>query len=87
MNTYSKYCANVFLAKCEQKYNRGDIILVTTQNGKENESIVFNLIYEKNDYYYYSIIRADGFNAQEHAKRKVENYEKYADNAEKRSKE
>lgn len=86
-NTYSKYCPNVFLAKCEQKYNRGDIIEVTTKYGKANECVVFNLIYERDGFYYYSIVRADGFNVQEWAKRKAEKYQTYADNAEKRSTE
>lgn len=63
MNVYSKFCPNVFLAKCEEKYEKGEVIEVTTKYGKENECIVFNLIYEKDGFYYYSIVRADGFNA------------------------
>lgn len=47
MNTYYKFCPNVFLAKCEEKHERSEEILVTTKYGKENESIVFNLILEK----------------------------------------
>ena len=47
MNVYSKFCPNVFLAKCEEKYEKGEVIEVTTKYGKENECIVFNLIYEK----------------------------------------
>lgn len=35
MNTYAKYCPNVFLAKCEEQYQKGDIITVTTKYGKE----------------------------------------------------
>ena len=68
MNTYAKYCPNVFLAKCTEKHEKGQIIPVTTKYGKENESIVFNLIFEKDGFYYYSIIRADGYNMQERAK-------------------
>lgn len=85
MNTYSKYVPNVFLAKCTEKHEKGEVIPVTTQYGKENDSIVFNLIYEKEGYYYYSIVRADGFNVQEFAKRKVERFENAALNAEKKS--
>lgn len=84
-NVYSKYCPNVFLAKCEQQYNRGDVILVQTKHGKENESIVFNLVFERAGFYYYSIVRADGFNFQEWAKRKAEKYQTWASNANKRS--
>lgn len=29
MNTYAKYCPNVYLAKCEEKHEKGDIIEVT----------------------------------------------------------
>lgn len=84
-NTYSKYCPNVFLAKCSEKHERGEVILLTTKYGKENESIVYNLIYEKDGFYYYSIVRADGFNAQERAKAKAEKYNEWAANAEAKS--
>lgn len=87
MNTYSKFCPNVFLAKCREKQERGATILVTNKYGKENESIVFNLIYEKGGYYYYSIVRADGFNAQEFARRKAEKLQSVATNATKKSAE
>ncbi len=86
-NTYSKYCPNVFLAKCEQEYNKGDVIPVTTKHGKENDCIVFNLIYKRDGFYYYSIVREDGFNVQEYARRKAEKYQGYASNADKRSAE
>ena len=87
MNTYSKYCPNVFLAKCEEPHQKGDIIAVTTKYGKENESIVFNLIYQKDGFYYYSIIRADGYNIQERAKAKAERLQGWAANADARSNE
>lgn len=87
MNTYAKYCPNVFLAKCTDKHERGELILVTTQYGKENESEVFNLILERDGFYYYSIIRADGFNAQERAKAKAERYSQWATSAENKSTE
>ena len=85
MNTYSKFCPNVFIAKCEQQYEKGDIIEVTTKYGKINESVVFNLIYEKDGFYFYSIIRADGFNIQERAKQKADKYENWANSAENKS--
>ena len=85
MNTYAKYCPNVFLAKCTEKHEKGEVIPVTTKYGKENESIVFNLIFEKDGFYCYSIIRADGYNMQERAKAKAEKYNEWAANAEKRS--
>lgn len=81
MNTYAKYCPNVFLAKCEEQHEKGDIIEVTTKYGKENECEVHNLIFEKNGFYYYSITRTDGWNAQERAKAKAERYANAAANA------
>lgn len=84
-NTYYKYAPNVFLAKCLEKHEKGDIIPVTTKYGKENDSIVFNLIFERDGFYYYSIVREDGFNVQEWAKRRAEKLENAALNAEKRS--
>ena len=85
MNTYSKFVPNVYLAKCTEKHEKGETIQVTTQYGKENECIVFNLIAEKEGFYYYSIVRADGFNAQDFANRKVERLQNAALNAEKKS--
>jgi len=85
MNTYFKYAPNVFLAKCDQFYKKGDVINVATKYGKENESIVFNLIAQKDGAYYYSIVRADGYNIQERAKAKAERYAQWAGSAEKKS--
>ena len=85
MNTYSKFVPNVFLAKCTEKHEKGETIQIETKYGKEHDCIVFNLIAEKDGFYYYSIVRADGFNNQERAKQKVEKLNGYADNADKRS--
>lgn len=87
MNTYHKFCPNVFLAKCDEKHEKGEVIEVTTKYGKENESIVFNLIFEKAGFYYYSIVRADGFNVQEWAKQRAERRRAWAESAERKSKE
>lgn len=87
MNTYYKFCPNVFLAKCDARHEKGETILVTTKYGKENESIVFNLIFERDGFYYYSIVRADGFNVQEWAKRKAERRLDWAATAERKSEE
>jgi hypothetical protein len=85
MNTYIKYCANVYLAQCETEYQKGDLIIVTTKYGKENEHVVHNLVGHTNAGYFYSITRADGYNVQEKMKRKVELYENAAINADKKS--
>lgn len=87
MNTYSKYAPNVFLAKCSEKHEKGETIEVTTKHGKENESIVFNLIYEKDGFFYYSIVRADGFNVQKWAQQRAERRLEWAASAERKSTE
>lgn len=87
MNTYAKYCPNVFVAKCEERHEKGETILVTTKYGKENEHIVYNLVLERGGFYYYSIVRADGYNCQERARRKAERYEQAARNADRRANE
>lgn len=85
MNTYQKYCPNVFVAKCDERHEKGETILVRTKYGKENEHIVYNLVAERNGFFYYSIVRADGYNCQERAKRKVERYANAAANADRRA--
>lgn len=87
MNTYTKYCPNVWVAKCSEKHEKGDEIIVTTKHGKENECIICNFLYEKEGFFYYSITRADGFNSQERARAKAEKYEEWADKARQRSDE
>ena len=89
MNTYKKFYPNVYVAQCEQKYERDEIIQVTTQYGKENDCIIHNFIgytgTKEKPMYCYSITRVDGFNNQERYKNKVNRLEKAAENAEKRS--
>jgi hypothetical protein len=88
MNTYKKYCPNVFVAQCEEKHEKGDTIIVETKYGKENECIVHNFVgytgTKEKPMYCYSITRADGYNNQERAKNKVEKLNNWADNADKR---
>lgn len=46
---------------------------------------MFNLLYEKDGFFYYSIVRADGFNVQEFAKKKAERLQNWASSAESKS--
>lgn len=87
MNTYSKFCPNVFLAKCSEKHHKGEVIQVETKYGKENDCIVHNLIYEKDGFFFYSITREDGTNAQTVAQKRLEKLEGYAGNADAKSHE
>jgi hypothetical protein len=86
MNTYAKYTANVYVAKCKEMHNKGEVINITTKYGKENECIVFNLVHKGVDgFFYYSIVRTDGFNMQEFAKQKAERYNNWKFSAENKS--
>lgn len=87
MNTYAKYAANVFVAKCTEQHEKGETIILETKYGKEHECIVFNLVLRKDNLYYYSIVRADGFNAQEFARKKAERYQQWANAAQAKSNE
>lgn len=85
MNVYSKFCPNVFLAKCEEQHQKGDIIQVETKYGKENACIVHNYMGTKNGFFFYSITRQDGTNAQTVAQKRLEKLEGYAENADAKS--
>lgn len=86
MNTYTKYCPNVFVAKCIEKHEKGDIIEMTTKYGQTHEAIVFNYLgTTKDGQFCYSIVRADGYNVQERAKAKAERLQQWAANAKKKS--
>lgn len=86
MNTYIKYCPNVFVAKCEEKHEKGEIIELTTKWGQEHDCEVHNFLGTSRDgFYIYSVTRTDGFDFQERARRKAERLNGYAANAEKRS--
>lgn len=85
MNTYSKFCPNVFIAKCDSQHEKGETILLTTKHGKEISCIVFNLIYQKDGFFFYSIVREDGFDFQEWAKNRADRLKSFAGNAERKS--
>ena len=86
MNTYKKYCPNVFVAQCEEKHEKGDIVILNTKYGKEVENEIHNYLGRTKDgFYIYSITRMDGFNSQQRAQNKADRLGGYAENAEKRS--
>lgn len=88
MNTYYKFTANVFVAKCEERQEKGEIITLTTKYGKENDCIIFNLVgKDKDGNFYYSILRADGFNFQDYCKKKADKLQAASQNAENKSTE
>lgn len=71
MNKFKKYCPNVWIAECEDEYEKGDIIQLETKYGKEVDCEVYNLIARKNDLFYYSIVRIEDMS---YAERKAEKY-------------
>lgn len=71
MNRFKKYYPNVWVAECEEKYEKGDIIQLETKYGKEVDCKVYNLILQKGELYYYSIVRIED---QTYAERKAEKY-------------
>ena len=85
MNTYYKFAPNVFLAECSEKHEKGSVVPVTTKYGKENPCIIWNLISEKNEKFYYSITRDDGMDSRDFAKKRAGRLHGFAENAEKRS--
>jgi len=85
MNVYHKFAPNVFVAKCTDAYEKGQSIIITTKYGKEHECIVFNRVAFKDGAYYYSIVRADGFNIQEFARQKADRYNRWATSREKKA--
>jgi hypothetical protein len=87
MNTYVKYYPNVFVAKCTERHAKFEEIILTTKYGKEVENIVHNFLFEKDGFHYYSIVRSDGFNVQEWAKRKADRLNNASANASKKSTE
>lgn len=71
MNKFRKYCPNVWVAECEEEYEKGEIIELETKYGKTVECKVYNLIKKDNEKYYYSIVRLE---EKSYAQRKAEQY-------------
>ena len=71
MNTFKKYCPNVWVAECDEEYEKGEIITLETKYGKEVECQVYNLVAQKDGKYYYSIVRLEDMT---YAQRKAEKY-------------
>ena len=76
MNKFKKYCPNVWVAECDEEYEKGEIIELETKYGKEVECEVYNLIAKNGEKYYYSIVRL----GESYAQRKAERYNNSAAN-------
>lgn len=75
----------MFVARCEEQYQKGEQIIVETKYGAEHRCIVFNQVAQKDDVYFYSVVRADGFNTQEWAKRRAARLQSASETATKKS--
>ena len=71
MATFKKYCPNVWVAECDEKHNKGEIIALETQYGKEVYCEIYNLVAEKNNKFQYSIVRLEELS---YAERKADKY-------------
>lgn len=75
MNKFKKYCPNVWVAECEEKYDKGDIIEIETKYGKSVECEVYNFLgytgTKDNAKYCYSIVRLED---KSYTERKAEKY-------------
>lgn len=86
-NTYQKFCPNVFVARCEEPYKKGDEILIETRFGGEHRCVVYNQVGQKPSecVWFYSVVRADGIDHQERMKRRAERHQYSADIRNKKS--
>ncbi|ASA20973.1 DUF3560 domain-containing protein [Paenibacillus donghaensis] len=77
MNKFKKFFPNVWVAECEEEYEKGEIIELETKYGKSVECEVHNLVAQKNGLFYYSIVRLE---EQTYAQRKAGRYNNSAIN-------
>lgn len=88
MNTFKKYCPNVWVAECEEEYEKGEIIQIETRRGKTVDCEVYNLLgdtkTEDNVKYLYSIVRLEDIS---YAERKAEKYMNAGINSQKKQNE
>lgn len=72
MNKFIKYCPNVWVAECEEEYEKGEIIYLETKYGKQVECEVYNFLgYSRNKNRVYSIVRTE---EKSYAERKARRY-------------
>lgn len=72
MNKFIKYCPNVWVAECEEEYQKGDLIYLETKYGKQVECEVYNFLgYSRNKKRVYSVVRTE---EKSYAERKAEKY-------------
>jgi len=82
MNKFKKYCPNVWIAECEEEYEKGDIIQLETKYGKEVDCEVYNFMgytgTKENPNYCYSVVRVED---KTYAERKAEKWTNAVENS------
>lgn len=88
MNKFKKYCPNVWIAECDEEYEKGEIIQLETKYGKEVDCEVYNFIgytgTKESPKYCYSIVRIED---KTYAERKAERYANASVNSQKKQNE
>ena len=56
MNKFKKYCPNVWVAECEEEYEKGEIIELETQYGKIVECEVYNFLGKDGEEQYKEVV-------------------------------
>ena len=85
MNKYEKFVPNVWLVKTTEQKNKWDIIEVENKYWQTKEHVIHNLIKEKDGFFFYSITRADWYDARAHEEKKAEKLRGYAGTAQTKS--
>ena len=55
-NTYAKFAPNVFVAKCTEPHEKGEVIVLTSKYGNETEVVIHNLVKQQDGMYFYSFV-------------------------------
>lgn len=87
INSYKKFCPNVFAALCAEQHEKGETITMTTRYGDKHEVTVHNYLGQRDGKFMYSITCNDGFNYKEWCLRRAERREGWAASAAKKGEE
>ena len=75
MTQFRKYCPGAYVLETERDdYERGDLVNVTTRNGKNVEIRIWKRIFARNGVTYYSYVRSDGMSRNEWLLKKAARY-------------
>lgn len=76
---FRKYCPGAYVLETEKDdHAHGDVVNVTTRNGKTVEILIWKRLFARNGVTYYSYLRSDGMSRAEWLLKKAARYEKAA---------